>query len=344
MSPKNLNALNKTHKYLLNKLNDKRIARIYKRFESKINLNQNFIVAVSGGPDSLALTFLSKIYSIRKSLKPKFFIIDHKLRANSSLEARFIKKLLKKLSINLNILKWNGKKPNNNIQSIARNKRYELLIKAANKSKIQNILTGHHLDDLYENFFIRILRGSGLNGLISFDDKSFYKKVNLIRPLINFEKKDLIYIVNKICNFYIKDPFNDDHKFTRVRIRKLIKDLRLEGLDRKKFLLTINNLKLSNETIKFYTKKNIEQNSIFLKDKQSTVLKKEFFKQPYEIVFRSLMEIIKLVGNKYYNVRGKKLDNVIKAINQSKYPNLKITLGKCILKKVNNSIIVSKEH
>ena len=73
-------------------------------------------------------------------------------------------------------MEWN--KPKKNIQSIARDKRYELLINKAKKYKIKNILLGHHLDDLFENFFIRILRGSGLNGLISLDKK--HKKMKLI--------------------------------------------------------------------------------------------------------------------------------------------------------------------
>ena len=55
MSPKNLNASNKTHKFLLNQLKDKQTFQIYKKFEKYFNLNENFIVAVSGGPDSIAL-------------------------------------------------------------------------------------------------------------------------------------------------------------------------------------------------------------------------------------------------------------------------------------------------
>ena len=96
MSPKNLTATNKTHNLLLNKLKDKKINNIYQKFESFLDINENFIVAVSGGPDSLALTFLSKIYSIKKSLNLKYFIIDHKLRKNSTLEARYVKKKLNK--------------------------------------------------------------------------------------------------------------------------------------------------------------------------------------------------------------------------------------------------------
>ena len=69
MSPKNLNVSSKTHKLLLNKLKDDRTFKIYKKFEDYLNINENFIVAGSGGADSLALSFLAKIYSIKKSLR-----------------------------------------------------------------------------------------------------------------------------------------------------------------------------------------------------------------------------------------------------------------------------------
>ena len=167
MSPKNLNVSNKTHRFLLNKLKDRRALRIYKKFEGKLSINKNFIVAVSGGPDSLALSYLSKIYSIKNSLDVKYFIVDHRLRKNSTSEAKYVQKKLKNFSIKLNILTWRGLKPKKNIQSIAREKRYKLLCDRAKKIGIENILVGHHLDDLFENFFIRILRGSGLKGLIS---------------------------------------------------------------------------------------------------------------------------------------------------------------------------------
>ena len=62
MSPKNLNASNKTHKFLLNKLKDKQTSKIYKKFEKILQLNEDFIVAVSGGPDSLALCFYQNLF------------------------------------------------------------------------------------------------------------------------------------------------------------------------------------------------------------------------------------------------------------------------------------------
>ena len=170
MSPKNLSVTSKTHKYLFNFLRDQRVLQTYKKFERNFKCDQDFIVAVSGGPDSLALTFLTKIYSIKKTLNVKYFIIDHKLRKNSSSEAQSVKNLLKAKSINVGIIKWNGIKPKSNVQSLAREKRYNLLVDQAKKLNIKNILTGHHWEDLYENFFIRISRGSGLNGLVSFGE------------------------------------------------------------------------------------------------------------------------------------------------------------------------------
>ena len=342
MSLKNLNASNKTHKFILNKLKDKKTFLIYKKFEKFLELNENFIVAVSGGPDSLALCFLSKIYSIKKHLNVKYLHVDHKLRKNSTKEAKFVKLLLKKLTSNVEILTWIGKKPKSNIQSNARDKRYELLIRRAQKLKINNILLGHHKDDQVENFFIRILRGSGLNGLVSFDKETNIQNINLIRPLLKFTKIDLENITKKIFKSYVEDPSNENDKFTRIKIRNFIKNLESEGLNKDKFNLTIKNLKFASEAIKYFVQKNLEQNSIILNNNNYAILNKIFFYQPEEVVFRSLTKVIKIVGKKYYPSRGKKIDNLIEQIkNDYKF---KSTLGNCVIKRVNNTIIVSKEH
>ena len=344
MSPKNLNVPNKTHKNLLNKLRDKAIFQIYRKFENNLKLNQDFIVGVSGGSDSLALCFLTRIYSIKNSCNAYYYIVDHRLRKNSSTEAQSVKKLLKKYNIKSDILKWYGKKPISNIQSLARNKRYSLLINQAKKLNIKTILTGHHIDDLYENFFIRISRGSGLNGLVSFSEKTYRDKANIVRPLISFEKKLLNYLTKNVFKSYIKDPSNEDKKFKRVRIRKLIKHLQNDGLDKNKFLLTIKNLKDSNETIKFYVAKNLKENSYIYRDKRKVILNEEFFNQPHEVIFRSLTEIIKFVGNNHYSPRGKKVDTIIDKLKGETRISLKFTLGNCIIHKAHQSIIVLKEH
>ena len=341
MSLKNLNVTKKTHKFLLNKLKDKRTLQIYKKFKNNLPIKKNFIVAVSGGPDSLALSFLAKIYAIHNSIDIKYFIVDHKLRKNSTWEAKYVQKKLKNFYIKLNILTWKGIKPKKNIQSIARDKRYKLLTDAAKKFKIQNILLGHHLDDLFENFFIRILRGSGLQGLVSLDKETQNNNINLIRPLISIEKDDLVYISKIVFRSYIEDPSNEDDKFKRVKVRNLLKELSLEGFDKNKFFLTIKNLKFANENIRFYTKKNLEENVTIFQKKQNAILKENFFSQSEEVVFRSFGEVIKIIGKKYYTVRGKKIDKIIDLVKSK--TSFKVTLGGCLIKKVNGTVILSKE-
>ena len=342
MSLKNSNAIIKIPKLLQNKLNNKRINKIYKRFEKSLKINENFIVAVSGGPDSLALAFLSKIYSIKNNLKSLFVIVDHKLRNESTIEAKNVKKFLKKFNINSEILTWVGRKPSKNIQSIARKKRYELLFSSCKKFKISNICLGHHQDDLLENFIIRILRGSGLKGLVSLGKKNKINNINILRPLIDIKKEDLIFVSNYVFNFYVKDPSNENEKFQRIRIRKLLLNLEKEGLDRKKFISTINNLKYSEEVIQFYVNENLKKNSFFLVNKNKSILNTEFFSQPHEIILRSLSDLIKKIGKNHYPVRGKKIEKLMNEIKQKS--SLKLTLGGCILKKVKETVIISKEH
>ena len=297
---------------------------------------------MSGGPDSLSLAFLTKIYSIKNNINCKYFIIDHKLRKGSTNEAKQVKKILNNFEIKSEILTWQGKKPSNNIQSAARKKRYDLFFKKCKQLNINNVVIGHHLDDLFENFFIRMTRGCGLKGLISLEKKTEIGNISLIRPLLNFNKKDLEFISKNVFNFFIKDPSNENIKYTRTRFRKLINEFKNNGLDKQKLFLTLRNLKSSNLAISFYVEKNKKLNSYFNKNSKELLLNQDFFKQPYEVVFRSISDSIWLVGEKYNASRGKKIDYILDKIRQN---NLKKeTLGGCVIKKVKQTVIISKEN
>ena len=340
MNLKNSSA--KIPKILANKLNNKKLSKIYNYFEKSLNINDKFVVAVSGGADSLALSFLAKIYSIKKKLKTKYLIIDHRLRSNSTLEAKNVKKILMSFGIKAEILTWKGKKPSKNIQSIARKKRYELLFLKCRKLNINNILLAHHQDDLFENFFIRILRGSGLKGLVSFKKELKINNMNILRPLLEVKKKDLIFISKFVFNNFVDDPSNYDEKFLRTRVRKILIQLENEGLDDKKFYKSIRNLQYSDKTIQTYIDKNLEENSFFSVKKNRSILSKNFFAQPQEVVFRSLSDLLRIIGKKYYPSRGKKLEKIIQEIQKN--TSFRATLGGCIIEKVKQTVIISKER
>jgi len=345
MKKKSLSVRKKKHNNLILKhLNNKDTLKVFKEFKKTINVKSNYAAAVSGGPDSLSLAYFCKCISIIYGTKIRYYLVDHKLRKDSTIEAKQVVKILKKFQINCKILTWKGKKPKSNIQSIARDKRYALMKNECIKNKITFLLLGHHIDDLYENFLLRILRGSGLKGLVSLDkvSKSKFDNITTIRPLINVRKSELKKISKTVFNFFVEDPSNIDDNFKRIRIRKLINTLELEGLDKNKLKLTIKNLKDSNDSVSFYTNKNIDKNSFFFKKKNTYFLSKSFFNQPSEITFRSFGEIIKKVNNKYYLPRGKSLSVIISSIKSNKFK--KATLGGCIIQKISETVVVSPER
>jgi len=371
MKKKSLSAKKKIHKSLLKHLKNKKINKVFEEFNYRLDFflkrdsgnllskQPKFAVAVSGGPDSLALAFLSKCFLLKNKIYPniKFFIVDHKLRKESSAEAKSIKNFLTKFDIKCDILEWKGRKPGSNIQAIARKHRYDLLKKACKKNNTTNLLTAHHKDDLYENFFIRMLRGSGLKGLISFADFSIRLEdgFRILRPLIKIQKKELIYISKNVFNFFLNDPSNENLGFQRSRIRKLILDLENEGLDKKKLDLTIDNLKSADLVIKIYVEENVKNNAKYLINNNQYILNQKFFiSQANEVVFRSFSEVLRKVSGKYYPPRGTKIKDAISKcmfsnykrkseINSKKEGNLKFTLGGCYIERINQTVIISKE-
>jgi len=348
MKKRNLSARKKIPNFLVNKIKNHKIQKIYSVFEKNMDIyfSKNIGIAVSGGPDSMALAFLAKYYSIKKDVNFFYYIVDHKLRIESTKEAKLTKRELKKFGINCKILTWKGSKNLKNIQSTARNKRYELIFEECTKKKINLILTAHQREDVYENFFIRLIRGSGLKGLSTFSQlKTNINKeynISILRPLLSISKVDLNYITKNIFNFYVSDPSNNNDRFLRVKVRKLLEKLDSEGLDIKKLKLTLGNLHRSNNSIEFYVNQNIENNSKIINNKKSVILSESFFSNPYEIVFRSLSELIHKIGNKKNYSRGRKISNLIKELKLAN--NLKkMTLSGCIVEKINKSIIISKE-
>ena len=132
MSKKN-SSVNLKNKF--KKFND--LSNIFQNFEKNLNKfkTKKFLVAVSGGPDSLALTALTKLYSLENEKKFYYLLINHNIRTNSRSEANQVKNLLKKFRIKLEIIK-NTKKITKNIQGEARKIRYEnLIIYAKKKSR-----------------------------------------------------------------------------------------------------------------------------------------------------------------------------------------------------------------
>ena len=234
----------------------KDLSTIFLNFKYKLDRlkKKNYTVAVSGGPDSLALVALTKAYSYTKKIKFHYVLVDHNIRKNSSKEAVQVKNLLKTNKINLKII-LNKKKITKNIQSDARRTRYEILSNYCKTNKINTLLTAHNLEDQVETFFIRLSRGSGVKGLSAMNSLSkIDNKINLFRPLLDTKKIFLITISKIVFGKYFKDPSNKNIKYLRTKIRNLKKPLKKSGIEYDQIIKSINNLALSNATLDEYFK------------------------------------------------------------------------------------------
>ena len=324
---------------------DNKIQNFYSKFRSiifKDIKHKDFALAVSGGPDSLCLAYFSKIYSLEFGNKIHVLIVNHNLRKESSKEALKVKKILRKKGIQSKILVWKGKIPKQNIQKNARDLRYLLISNYCSKKKIKYLTTAHHVDDQIENFFIRLLRGSGLAGLSSMSSNVKYSNnLKIVRPFLQFKKTDLKYVTLNYFKTYIKDPSNENEKFLRIRVRKYRKKMEKEGLDTRKIIKTVDNLMSANQAINFYKNKALYKHSSFLSKNRCLINKQIFLEEAGEIVFKSFSDILSLISGAYYPPRSKKIINLIDRLKKDNFT--KSTLGGCIIEEKDNFILISKE-
>jgi tRNA(Ile)-lysidine synthase len=214
------------------------------RFGAELDLliapGQPVAVAVSGGPDSLALLLLAA--AARPGLI-QAASVDHALREESRAEAQAVAAICERLGVPHAILTVEWKqKPETAIQERARNARYGLLAKWAREKGLKALITGHHADDQAETLVMRLLRGAGVKGLAGM--RRFAKApgdgLALLRPLLGWRRAELEKLCADAGLSPVDDPSNADDQFERVRIRQALAGA--DWFDTKAVALSATNL------------------------------------------------------------------------------------------------------
>jgi len=213
------------------------------------------VLAVSGGPDSVALMWLAARWRKGFSRAPRLIAvtIDHGLRKESSREAREVKRLAHRLGIEHRTLRWTGTKPRRGVPAAARDARYRLLVRAARAVRATHALTAHTRDDQAETLLMRLLRGSGIAGLSAMARQSERDGVLLARPFLDVPKSRLIATLNKAKIAFADDPTNRDTAFMRPRLRALLPLLAAEGADARGLARLATRLARANEAVEVLT-------------------------------------------------------------------------------------------
>jgi tRNA(Ile)-lysidine synthase len=189
-------------------------------------------LAVSGGPDSLALMLLAAEFA-RSHRRPQFVVysVDHGLRPEAADEVRFVVREAGRLGLVARALRWTGRKPRTRIQEVARAARYALIADAMREDGAQVLVTAHHLGDQAETVLMRLAHGSGIEGLRGMDYAAEIAGLTIVRPLLGIDPADLRAVVDKAGLTPVTDPSNADHDYERVRWRAVLPALAALGLD-----------------------------------------------------------------------------------------------------------------
>lgn len=173
-------------------------------------------VAVSGGPDSLALLLLADAafpHHVRAAT------VDHRLRAESAAEAAFVGDVCAGLQIPHATLAADAAIAGN-VQSGARALRYRLLGRWAAAEGIGWLLTAHHRDDQAETLLMRLQRGAGLAGLAGIRPHTEMGGLKVARPLLGWSRAELAALVETAGLAAVRDPGNQDERYDRARLRR----------------------------------------------------------------------------------------------------------------------------
>ena len=204
-----------------------------KRLFADLKAAPAIVLAVSGGPDSVALMWLMARWRRDLAAAPRLVAVtvDHGLRAEAAREAREVKRLARELDLPHRTMRWTGDKPKTGLPAAARTARYRLLAQAARAVGATHVLTAHTRDDQAETLLMRLLRGSGITGLAAMTRANARGGVVLVRPFLDVPKSRLVATLNKAKIAFADDPTNRDTTFTRPRLRALLPLLAAEGGD-----------------------------------------------------------------------------------------------------------------
>jgi len=292
-------------------------AKIVEILQKEIKNIKKLGVAVSGGSDSLALTLLLNDFCKANKIKLLAVTVDHKIRKNSTKEAKELSKFLASQKITHQILSIDKAKiPQKNIEANLREIRYELLHEFCQQNKIKLLFLGHIQGDVAENFIIRLFRGSGLDGLSSIAEISDYKKIKLVRPLLDSSKDDLQEFLRSKKVKWFEDETNQDEKFLRNKIRNFFNSFEEKNLIHKRIKNASDEIAkmrdffdviLLEEARKILE---LQQNGGFL------INHEKFQKLDEKIALKILALVLMEVGGKTYKPRLEKLKNFYQYLKQ----------------------------
>lgn len=282
------------------------------------------ILGVSGGPDSACL--LDVLSKLAKKYDFKLYIahVNYNLRGqDSKKDELFVRELGKKYGIKVNVLLPKKNKIKGNLENNLRKIRYDYFETIRKKIKFDIVAVAHNQDDQAETVLMRVIRGSGLNGLSSMKAKS----ENIIRPMLKISRQEILDYLKKNKLRHRTDKSNADKKFTRNAIRHNLMPY-LEKNFNRSIKKTLSQWSFSVADDYAFINKNAERfvNNI-CKSKYVNFSAKKFLNLPIAIQRQSLRIIFQQMKETMIDIENQQIEEIIKVIKSAKSKNQKALIG-----------------
>lgn len=301
-------------------------------------------VAVSGGPDSMALLWLLSQRARASGAVVHALTVDHGLRAEAAAEAAQVGAWVEGWpGVRHEILKLENNIGDARVMERAREGRYDALLRYCREHNIEKLFTAHHRDDQAETFLFRLAKGSGLDGLASMRRDSVKGNVKIVRPLLDVMKSRLIATCRAHDIPFVDDPTNDDARFARPRLRRSQAVLAEEGLSAKRLAVTAARLARARDALDHYAAASFATH-VKEQDAQKIIFDHAGLSaEPAETQLRVIARAVEqLAPNSAYGPRMEKLEEIAAALCGSA-PFRRQTLGGCIFSRAGAKIVIERE-
>jgi tRNA(Ile)-lysidine synthase len=301
-------------------------------------------LAVSGGPDSLALMYLAAWWGAAEPKAPALSVltVDHGLRASSRDEALMVGRMASSLGLPHAILTWEaGPTQRASLQTRARAARYDLMATHCHANDIPALVTAHHLDDQAETFLMRLKRGSGIDGLAAIPERGEWAGILLLRPLLDVPKARLIATLVEKGIGFVSDPSNADHRFERAKVRGSGEALAVLGLTPEAVALSARRLRRAREALDHGAQSFLDAHSELDEAGYAVIDPKALRSAPQEIALRALARLIASVGGADEPLRLAKLEALFGSLLETS--DKAHTFGRCRLQPFSHRIGIFRE-
>lgn len=299
-------------------------------------------VAVSGGPDSLALCFLAHRWAGARGGRVTALTVDHGLRSGSRAEAMQVGRWLNDRGIEHRLLPWIGEKPAAGIQAAARAARYELMSRWCEDAGVLHLLLGHHQWDQAETVLMRQCRGSGLDGLAGMAAVVETAAVRLVRPLLSTSPACLRAVLSSAHQPWIEDPSNSDPAFTRNRVRCLLPRLAESGVAVPSVIANAARMARARMALDGAVSTLLARCCHLFAGGYARLNACVLASAPGEVSTRALGGLLAVVGGRTHAAPAEKLERIVFQMVRDRSLSA-ATLGRCRLVRAGDGILVCRE-